>query len=260
MGNSISGKRDTMNNYKLTISYDGTRYHGWQSQKHTDGTIQQKLEDLLERFLGERVELHGSGRTDAGVHAAAQVANFKTNRELSVDALQQAFYDYLPQDIVVTEIVPMPERFHARLSAKAKWYRYTIYNSPKLNVFERQCVWHLPEQLDTAAMKQAAEYLEGEHDFISFSSNKRMKKSSIRKVFAIRIVIEQVLDGNRIHIDYYGDGFLYNMVRILTGTLVEVGQGKKQPVDMPVILSAHNRQFAGMTAPPMGLKLMEVYY
>lgn len=260
MGNSISGKRDTMNNYKLTISYDGTRYHGWQSQKHTDGTIQQKLEDLLERFLGERVELHGSGRTDAGVHAVAQVANFKTKKELSIDELQQAFYDYLPQDIMVTEIVPVPERFHSRLSAKAKWYRYTIYNSPKLNVFERQYVWHLPEKLDIAAMEQAAEYLKGEHDFISFCSNKRMKKSSVRTVFAIRIVIEPVLDGNRIHIDYYGDGFLYNMVRILTGTLIEVGQHKKKPIDMQDIFAARNRQFAGITAPPMGLKLMEVYY
>lgn len=260
MGRSILGKRDTMNNYKLTISYDGTRYHGWQSQKHTDGTIQQKLEDLLSRFLGEEVELCGSGRTDAGVHAAAQIANFKTKKELSIDDLQQAFYDYLPQDIMVTEIVPVPERFHARLSAKAKWYRYTIYNSPKLNVFERQYVWHLPEQLNIAAMEQAAGYLKGEHDFISFCSNKRMKKSSVRRIFDIRFVTESVLAGNRIHIDYYGDGFLYNMVRILTGTLVEVGQGKKQPLHMPDILTACNRQSAGMTAPPMGLKLMEVYY
>lgn len=249
-----------MNNYKLTVSYDGTRYHGWQSQKHTNGTIQQKLEDLLERFLGEQVEVHGSGRTDAGVHAVAQIANFKTNKDITVDALQQAFYEYLPQDIMVTEIVPVPERFHARLSAKAKWYRYTIYNSPKLNVFERQYVWHIPKQLNITAMEAAAGYLKGEHDFISFCSNKRMKKSSVRTVFAIHFVIEPVLDGNRIHIDYYGDGFLYNMVRILTGTLVEVGQGKKQPGDMPDILSAHNRQFAGITAPPMGLKLMEVYY
>lgn len=249
-----------MRNIKLTIAYDGARYHGWQSQKHTDGTIQQKMEDLLSRFLGEDISVNGSGRTDAGVHALAQIANFKTQSQISIPELQEAFYQYLPQDIMVTDIEEVDLRFHARLSAVAKRYRYRIYNSPQLDVFSRQYVWHISQKLDIAAMKQGAEFLCGTHDFISFCSNKRMKKSSVRTVSAIEFIVEEIPLGQKISIDYIGDGFLYNMVRIMTGTLVEIGLGKRNPEEIMTILESKNRQMAGMTAPPMGLMLMNVDY
>ena len=247
-------------NIKLTISYDGARYHGWQSQKHQSGTIQQKMEDMISKYIGENVELNASGRTDAGVHAVGQVANFHTKSSVHLEQLQEAFFTYLPQDIAVSKVEEAPERFHARLSATGKWYRYRIWNSPLLDVFQRNYVWHIKEKLDVAAMKKAARYLQGTHDFISFCSNKRMKKSSVRTIFDIHIQTKEVLYGEEIIIDFKGNGFLYNMVRILTGTMVEVAKGKRNPEEMPAILSACNRQAAGMTAPPMGLSLMEVYY
>ena len=249
-----------MKNFMLTISYDGTRYHGWQSQKHTDGTIQAKMENMLTRYLGENIELHASGRTDAGVHALAQVANFHTNVAVTAKQLENAFYEYLPQDIVVTDVCEVHERFHARFNAISKCYRYRIWNSPQLDVFQRNYVWQIKEQLDISAMKKAAQYLIGTHDFISFCSNKRMKKSSVRTIYDIQINEKAIARGHEIVIDFLGNGFLYNMVRILTGTLVEVGYGKRKPEDIPSIISACNRQSAGMTAPPMGLILMHVNY
>ena len=247
-------------NFMLTISYDGTRYHGWQSQKHTEGTIQSKMENLLSRYLGEDIELHASGRTDAGVHALAQVANFHTDVDINEEQLEHAFYEYLPQDIMVTDVREVPERFHARFHATSKCYRYRIWNSPQLDVFQRNYVWQIKDPLNISAMQEAARYLIGTHDFISFCSNKRMKKSSVRTIYDIKITEEIVAKGIDLKIDFYGNGFLYNMVRILTGTLVEVGHGKRKPEDMMRIISDCNRQSAGMTAPPMGLMLMHVNY
>ena len=247
-------------NIKLTISYDGTRYHGWQSQKQIENTIQNRLETMLTRYIGEEISLSASGRTDAGVHALAQVANFHTSQDVDLDQLRNAFYEYLPQDIVVTDICEVDSRFHARLSAVSKRYRYRIWNSPQLDVFQRSYVWQLPDLLDVSAMRQAAKYLTGTHDFLSFCSLKRMKKSSVRTVTDIAITERKIPYGKELLLDFTGNGFLYNMVRILTGTLVEVGQGKRLPGEMPDILKARKRQAAGMTAPPMGLMLMEVHY
>ena len=247
-------------NFMLTISYDGTRYHGWQSQKHTQGTIQSKMENVLTRFLGEEIELNASGRTDAGVHAFGQVANFHTNAEVTIEQLENAFYEYLPQDIVVTDIKEVQERFHARFSATGKCYQYRIWNSPQMDVFQRHYVWQIKDKLDVSAMRKAAQYFIGTHDFISFCSNKRMKKSSVRTIYDIQITEESIAKGSEIKIAFYGNGFLYNMVRILTGTLVEVGYGKRDPEDMLNIIHDCNRQSAGMTAPPMGLMLMHVDY
>lgn len=247
-------------NIKLTICYDGGRYHGWQSQKHTTGTIQQKIEELLTKYLQEPIRVYGSGRTDAGVHALAQVANFHTTKDCSLKELQQAFFDYLPQDIAVTSIEEVEPRFHARLTAVGKCYRYRIWNSPLLDVFQRGLVWQISEPLDVHAMREAAALLCGTHDFISFCSLKKRKKSSVRTISDISIAVHEVPFGKEIIMDFTGDGFLYNMVRILTGTLVEVGQHKLLPSHMPAILEAKNRQSAGMTAPPMGLMLMRVDY
>ena len=249
-----------MRNIKLTISYDGSRYQGWQSQKHTDNTIQCKLETLLSKYLEEPIELSASGRTDAGVHALGQVANFHTNSNASIDEIRQAFFDYLPQDIAVTNIEEVDSRFHSRFHAVSKCYRYRIWNSPLLDVFQRNYVWQITEPLNLEAMLQATRFLTGTHDYISFCSNKHMKKSSVRTVSEIALSYNKIPYGQEIIFDFHGNGFLYNMVRIMTGTLVEVGKNKRKPQDMEAILQAKNRQAAGMTAPPMGLMLMYVNY
>lgn len=249
-----------MTNYKITIAYDGGRYHGWQSQRHTDQTIEQKITELLCRFTGEEISLNGSGRTDAGVHAKGQVANFKTTKDWQEEALLEAFFAYLPQDIAVLSVEKVPEKFHARLSAVSKRYRYVIYNSPVIDVFERNYAWQVKDPLDITSMKRAASILCGEWDYKSFCANRRMKKSTVRTVYDIAITDETVPFGEKLTIEYTGNGFLYNMVRILTGTLVEVGKGQRIPEDMKMILEGKNRSLAGMTAPPMGLFLWDVQY
>lgn len=254
----ISGDIKMKKNIKIVLEYDGTRYDGWQKQGNTDNTIQGKIEAILYKWSGEETEIHGSGRTDAGVHARGQVANFHIdakvcpNAEAAFDYLNQ----YLPEDIRVLCAEEVPERFHSRLLAIRKTYSYSVDMAPKKSVFERKYVWGLGEHLDLTAMRKAAEYFLGEHDFKSFCSNKKMKKSTVRTIQSI--VIEE--RGSRVVISYTGNGFLYNMVRILTGTLVEVGCGKRKPEEMPMILEALNREAAGMTAPPEGLFLESVEY
>ncbi len=246
-----------MPNYKLTIAYDGTRYNGWQKQGNTDKTIQGKLEAVLERFAGQYVEIHGAGRTDAGVHARGQVANFKLDKDISCEKLCAYFAEYLPEDICVLDVRRVDERFHARLTATKKHYRYCICNNTKhADVFNRKFEMHVKEQLDVEKMAEAAGYFVGEHDFSSFCSNKHMKKSKVRTVYGVTINC----DGDKIIIDYEGDGFLYNMVRIMTGTLIEVGLGQRLPEDIPEIIAKQDRQAAGFTAQAQGLFLMEVFY
>lgn len=249
-----------MRNIKMIIQYDGKRYQGWQSQKHTDQTIQCKLETLLSKVLDEPIEIAGSGRTDSGVHALGQVANFRTNSKLALEEIQQAFWEYLPQDINVLSLEEVDDRFHSRLSAREKIYRYSIYNAPVIDVFDRNYAWNVKEPLDLDAMRKAANLLCGTHDFMSFCSNKHMKKSTVRSIYSIDFNITNISHGRKIDISYCGNGFLYNMVRIMTGTLVEVGLGKIKPEEIPMIIEAKNRQNAGMTAPPMGLFLCEVIY
>ena len=245
-------------NIKIVLEYDGSRYDGWQKQGNTDNTIQGKIEAILYKWSGEEIEIHGSGRTDAGVHARGQVANFHIDQKICPNAKTAMEYlnQYLPEDVRVLSAEEMPDRFHSRLLAVRKTYSYSVDMAPKKSVFERKYVWGLGEHLDLAAMRMAAEYFIGEHDFKSFCSNKKMKKSTVRTIESIRI--EEI--GSKVVFFYTGNGFLYNMVRILTGTLAEVGLGKRKPEEMKTILAAMNREEAGMTAPPEGLFLESVEY
>lgn len=242
-------------NYKAIVQYEGTRYRGWQSQGNTENTIQGKLETLLSRMEGEPVEVHGSGRTDAGVHAAGQVIHFRS-RQKTAKEIQDYMNQYLPEDIAVLSVEEAAPRFHARLNAVRKTYVYQIWNDPVVNVFERRFLTQIPEPLDVEAMKKAAGLLCGTHDYRAFCSLKRFKKSTVRTVESIEIR----RDGAKIQIFYTGDGFLYHMVRILTGTLVEVGLGIRSPEEMPEILEGKDRTAAGRLMPPEGLILLKVEY
>ena len=245
-----------MQNYKLILQYDGTRYNGWQRQGNTDNTIQGKLNEIISRYLGEEVDIAGSGRTDAGVHALAQVANFKTSKCFDKDKFMAEVNAFLPQDIRITTVEAVDERFHARLSALSKTYEYVIDNAPVADVFARKYSCRVEEALDVEKMREAAELLSGTHDYTSFCGNKKFKKSPVRTVTDI-VIMES--DG-KIRIAFTGDGFLQNMVRIMAGTLIEVGLGKRDAASMPAILEEKSREAAGMMAPPEGLFLKEVRY
>ena len=245
-----------MYNYKLTIQYDGTRYRGWQVQGNTDLTIQGKLEGVLSRLTGQLVEVHGSGRTDAGVHALGQVANVKLPHPVEPSELLGELNRYLPADIGVIAAEPAPERFHARLNARSKTYRYRIWNSAIPNVLERSYLYVLPEPLDVAAMERAAADLVGTHDFRSFCGLKRFKKSTVRTITDIAIT----QDGAEMRLEFTGNGFLMRMVRILAGTLVEVGLGQREADSMPAVLAAQDRAAAGPALPAQGLALVRVEY
>ena len=245
-----------MYNYKLTIQYDGTRYRGWQVQGNTDQTIQGKVEGVLSRLTGQPVELHGSGRTDAGVHALGQVANVKLPRPFDPSELLRELNRYLPADIGVIAVEPAPERFHARLNAHSKTYRYRIWNSEIPNVLERSYLYVLPEPLDVAAMERAAADLVGTHNFRSFCGLKRFKKSTVRTITDIAIT----QDGAEMRLEFTGNGFLMRMVRILAGTLVEVGLGQRAADAMPAVLAAQDRAAAGPALPAQGLALVRVEY
>ena len=245
-----------MYNYKLTIQYDGTRYRGWQVQGNTDLTIQGKLEGVLSRLTGQLVEVHGSGRTDAGVHALGQVANVKLPHPVEPSELLGELNRYLPADIGVIAAEPAPERFHARLNARSKTYRYRIWNSAIPNVLERSYLYVLPESLDVAAMERAAADLVGTHDFRSFCGLKRFKKSTVRTITDIAIT----QDGAEMRLEFTGNGFLMRMVRILAGTLVEVGLGQREADTMPAVLAAQDRAAAGPALPAQGLALVRVEY
>lgn len=243
-------------NYKLVLQYDGTKLNGWQKQGNTDNTIQGKLEAILEKMYGEYVEIHGSGRTDAGVHALGQVANFHASEQFSTEEIQDTLNEYLSKDIRVLDVETVDERFHARLTASGKTYEYRIDNGKVANVFQRKYTMREGNPLDLTAMKNAAVYLLGTHDFKTFCANKKMKKSTVRTITAVEIKENEGI----VSIRYTGNGFLYNMVRILTGTLIEVGRGKRAPEDVKEIINAQDRGAAGFTAPAQGLFLVEVDY
>jgi len=245
-----------MQNYKLTLCYEGSRYRGWQKQGNTENTIQQKLESLLTRLLNQPVELHGSGRTDAGVHARQQVCSFKAETDLSCGELLRLIRRYLPEDIGAISLEKAEARFHARLSCKEKSYVYRIWNSESPNVFERRYMYFYPEALDTELMEKAAAELLGEHDFTAFCSNKHMKKSAVRTVKSIEI--ERM--GGELRLKFTGDGFLYNMVRIMAGTLIEAGRGERDAESVREALRSKDRERAGFTAPAQGLTLWDVMY
>lgn len=245
-----------MPNYKLMIQYEGTRYKGWQEQKTTDATIQGRIQRVLERMSGEEIDLQGSGRTDAGVHAKAQIAHFHMKALGDTEQIKDYLNTYLPEDIAVKKVELVDERFHSRLNAKSKTYEYRIYKGAKPDVFERRYVVPIEETLDVEEMKRAAAYLEGTHDFNAFCGNRRMKKSTVRTIFQIEIRETE----EEIRLRFTGSGFLQNMVRILTGTLVEVGRGERNAEDMKEILESRDRQKAGRLMPAKGLTLIEVVY
>lgn len=245
-----------MKNYKITIQYDGTRYRGWQSQHSTDETIQGKFTEVLNRMTGENVVVIGSGRTDAGVHAYGQVANFYLRDAWEEENLRDYLNRYLPEDIAVLSVEKVDERFHSRYQAKGKRYLYRIHTGSIPEVFERKYVYDYQVPLCTERMKQAAKRLIGTHDFRSFCGNKKMKKSTVRTIYDI--CIEEAEGELRIY--YTGDGFLQQMIRILTGTLIEIGDGRRKPEEIEKILAAKDRAYAGYTAPACGLALLEVIY
>lgn len=249
-----------MKNYKMVVSYDGTRYFGWEHQPDTEMTIQGKLETVLNQMVqmpeGESVTVIGAGRTDAGVHARAMTCNVLLDTDLSEEEIQAYMNRYLPDDISVNSVRIAADRFHSRFKAVGKTYRYTCWYGPSKPVFDRRYVTVLDRAPDVERMREAAEYLTGMHDYKSFCGNPRMKKSTIRVVDVIRI--EE--SGSYIRFYYHGNGFLQNMVRIMTGTLLEVGFGKREPEDVAAIMEAGDRKMAGYTAPAQGLCLMKVDY
>lgn len=245
-----------MKNYMINVAYDGTRYKGWQVQKSTDDTIQGKIQYVLSTLAGNPVEVIGSGRTDAGVHATGQRANFHMPEHFSKEEIFEWLNKHLPSDIAVTSIKEVPERFHCRFNALSKTYVYTIHTGIVPDVFRRRYVYDYEMPLSLERMKEAADYLVGEHDFKAFCGNKKMKKSTVRTIFSIDI--EKV--GADIVIKYTGDGFLQNMIRIITGTLIEVGDGRRNPESMVEILDSKDRSKAGYTAPACGLTLERVDY
>ncbi len=245
-------------NYRLKIQYDGTRYRGWQRQKGTDMTIQGKIEQVLSRFAGQEIEIDGAGRTDAGVHAVEQVANVHVPEQVAADAetIKKYLDLYLPEDIRVISVERAGERFHSRLNATGKVYRYHILKSDADCVFLRKYAWKVTEPMDVRRMREAAEELIGKHDFRSFCSKPSKKKSTVRTIESIDIEETE----KEIRLTFRGDGFLYNMVRILTGTLAEVGAGKRKPDQMSQILEKKERKYAGDMAPAKGLFLIKVFY
>ena len=245
-----------MRNFRICLCYDGGRYRGWQKQGNTDGTIQEKIEALLSRLLAQPVEVAASGRTDAGVHARRQTCSFRADTDLSCGELLALIRRHLPEDIGALSLSEVDSRFHARLSCREKTYVYFIWNSPAPNVFCRKYSYAWPDALDTAAMEQAAALLLGRHDFRSFCSVTKTKKSTVRELLDISITRQ----GPMLRIRFTGNGFLYNMVRILVGTLLEVGSEQRSPGDMSRILEARDRQAAGFTAPAQGLFLWEQKY
>ena len=239
-----------MRTYKLTISYDGSRYQGWQRQATTDNTIQFVLEWSIGKLVGYRVRVDGSGRTDAGVHARGQVASVKLSKLYDPQEMKDSLNRYLPEDIRIVKVELVRNGFHARKSAKGKKYEYYIDCREKPDVFSRRYCYHYPEKLDIEAMREAVPYLLGPKNFTSFTDDKDCK-DPIRKITNIKIVSS----GEKVRITFYGTGFLYHMARILTGTLLEIGTGKREASMLPVVIAAEDRSLAGFLAPARGLFL-----
>ena len=244
-----------MRNLRLDICYDGGRYKGWQRLSEGDNTIQGKLEKTLSRILNEPIEITGSGRTDAGTHAACQVANFHCKSELHCDEILQQLRKYLPEDIGIYSCRNVSERFHARLNAKTKTYCYRLWNSDAPCVFDRKYVCIDERDLDISRMQQGADLFVGTHDFSAFCANRNIKKSTVRAIMSFDVS----KCGNEIRFTVTGNGFLHHMVRIMVGTLVEIGAGERDVESIPDLFGG-KREDAGVTMPANGLCLMEVTY
>jgi len=243
-------------NYKLKISYDGSRYFGWEHQPDRE-TIQGKIEIVLARMVDkDMVDVIGAGRTDAGVHARAMIANVHLDTQMSPEEIRDYANRYLPDDIAILEVREAADRFHARYKAVGKTYQYTCFDGPVKPVFDRKYYTPLDQELDVEAMQEAAHFLEGKHDYKSFCGNSRMKKSTVRIVDTITVRRRK----GYVYLTFHGTGFLQNMVRIMSGTLIEVGLGRKRPEEVGEILEACDRKVAGPTAPAKGLCLLKVDY
>lgn len=244
-----------MRNIKLTIQYDGTNYHGWQMQKNAP-TVQETLSSAVSRVTGTKPQITGSSRTDAGVHAKRFVCNFKTQSKVPCERLPLALNTYLPKDIVCLSAEDCDESFNARFSAKKKCYTYYIFNSKLPDAFLCDYSWHFPYKIDIEKMKKAAKAFIGRHDFAGFSASGASVLTTVREIYSLDVE----KDGDLIKITVTGNGFLYNMVRIIAGTLAFAGCGKINPDSIPEIIKSCDRKRAGITAPPQGLFLTEVYY
>ncbi|MEW6601365.1 MAG: tRNA pseudouridine(38-40) synthase TruA [Nitrospirota bacterium] len=246
-----------MGNIKLVLEYDGSRYNGWQRQTNTRNTVQGRIEQVLHLMTGEKIELHGAGRTDKGVHALGQVANFHTRNQMGLPEIEDYLHKYLPEDINLLDIREMPARFHSRLNAKGKKYSYRIWNHPfRKNIFNRDCCYHIRKPLNIEKMKEAAELFVGTRDFRSFTALKSKNKSTVRTVSNIEVLKK----GNEITIDFSGDGFLHKMVRVITGTIIQVGLGELSVTEVEEMFKMGRREEAGFTAPPHALFLVKVVY
>lgn len=241
---------------KLTLAYDGTRYLGWQIQPQGP-TVQGVVEEKLSLLTKEEIKVVAAGRTDAGVHALGQVINFATRSNIPLEKWPLAANSVLPPDIAVLAAEEVDESFHARFSARAKTYVYLVLNTPVRDVFWRYYAYHVPGELDLAAMQAAARLFEGTHDFYAFSAPGRPVKDYRRTVFACRV---EPLGGGRLKVEVTADGFLYQMARRIVGTLLLVGKGKISPEAIPEIIASRDRRLAGGAAPPHGLFLKEVHY
>lgn len=244
-----------MRNLRLDLCYEGTRYRGWQRLSNTDNTIQNKIETVLSRILGEPIEVSASGRTDAGTHALRQTVSFHCNSRMPAEEILENLRRYLPEDIGIYSCKDVSERFHARLNAKTKTYRYRIWNSEKPCVFERKFVYIEDEPLDVGAMRTAAREFLGQHDFSAFCVKRSDKKSTVRYIHSFSV--ERI--GDEIVFTVTGNGFLHHMVRIMVGTLVEVGKHQRAP-DSIAELFGGKRSESGLLLPACGLCLMEVNY
>ncbi len=244
-----------MRNIKLTIEYDGKEFNGWQKQPNK-ANIQGEIERAIKQITKEDVELYASGRTDSGVHALGQVANFKTNSNIPTSKIAIAINSQVKNSIRIINAEEVEENFHSRYCCKQKTYRYVINNSSNGSSVYRNLEYHMPVKLDFGKMQQAIGYFEGEHDFKAFKSSGTSSKSSVRTIYSANIKKE----GERIIIELTGNGFLYNMVRIISGTLVDIGLGKIKPEELPNIIESKDRTKAGKTLPPQGLFLVEVKY
>lgn len=245
-----------MKNIKMKVAFDGSRYSGWQRLGDDDNTIQGKLEDLLYKMTAKSINLIGCSRTDKGVHASGLISNFHIDSPMDIAEIETYINRYLPDDIVCLDLIEVDEKFHSRYHAKSKIYRYTIDNKKYQNVFTRKFTSHIAENLDLDLMKKASCYLVGKFDFAAFTTMKSKKKSSIRTINYINISQDQ----GYIHIEFNGDGFLHNMIRIITGTLIRVGLGELRPEEVENILLAKTRSIAGPMVEAKGLCLMEVIY
>ena len=244
-----------MKHVKLIVAYDGTAYGGSQRQKNAP-TVQQVLEEVLQKLLKEKVRLSFAGRTDAGVHAEGQVASFKTRREIPLQGLQRGIYALLPKDIVVRSATEASSDFHPRFDASLKKYRYTLWNHPTPSPFLRHYALHVRQPLDLKGMRNAARFLVGKHDFKSFQASDKKRRSSVRRLKRLSIRRK----GSLIEMDFTGDGFVYHMVRNVVGTLLDVGIGRRSPEEVSRLLSKKNRRLASATAPAKGLCLIKVVY